>query len=136
MSIITSPTRASSATQNTYLLTWKTDQAIWFNLPEQVWSRKNIYKTGIVQVGSREFSVISHSDNVSICPIAHFLHGKSHITRVSVFPLYFWSFKTGLETQLPPLYVNSPYLQFDLYSKVKNVLLLKIYHMSHQMVKI
>lgn len=31
-----------------------------------------------MQVGSREFSVVSHGDNALICPIAHVLHDKSH----------------------------------------------------------
>ena len=71
-----------------------------------------------------------------LCHIAHVLHGKSHITGAKIFFAVFLKFPNWSWDALSPLYVNSPFLQPDIYSKEKDVPLLKIYHMSHPMLKI
>lgn len=106
--ITVSTARASCATQNTCRLTWKTDHPIWFDLPEQVWSPKNVDKANIVQVGSRELSVIIHSynatcymvssgndKNMSYCTCSSW--NKSYYPCKN-FSLDFWSFQIDLET--------------------------------------
>ena len=107
---------------------------------------KNVGKTGIVQVGSGEFSVISHTDsatryrvsfrndeNMSYCICSSWKKSyypcKHFFAAFMKFPNWSWD-------ALSPLYVNSPYLQLDIYQREKNVLLLKIYHMIHPMLKI
>ena len=62
--ITTNTARPSGVSQNTYRLTWKTDYAIWFS---SAWKglkqQKSREATSIVQIGSGEFSVISHTNN-------------------------------------------------------------------------
>ena len=58
---------------------------------------KNVDKVGIVQAGTRKFSVVRHTANAACCrvsfgddkkcPIAHVLHGKSRITGAIFFSL-------------------------------------------------
>ena len=89
---------------------------------------KNLDKTGIVQVESGEFSVISHTDviryrvsfrndeNMPYCTC--FSWKKSYYPCKHFFAVFLkfpnWSWDT-----LSPLYVNSPFLQLDIYSKEK-----------------
>lgn len=62
--ITTNTARPSGVSQNTYRLSWKTDYAIWFS---SAWKglkqQKSREATSIVQIGSGEFSVISHTNN-------------------------------------------------------------------------
>ena len=90
---------------------------------------KNVDKTVIVQVGSGEFSVISHTDNATRYRVSfgndenmpYFTCSswkKSYYPCKHFFAVFMklpnWSWDA-----LSPLYVNSPYLQFDIYSKEK-----------------
>ena len=85
----------------------------------------NVDKTGTVQVGSPRIYAISHTDNATHyrvsendenMPYAHVLHENSHITRANIFFAVFlnWSWEA-----LSPLYLNSPNLELDIYSKEK-----------------
>ena len=97
-----------------------------FNLPEQVRSRKNVDKTGIVQVRSGEYLVISYNDNairymvsfgneknMPYCTCASWKKACKHIFAV------FLKFQKWSWDALFLLYVNFPFFQLDIYSKEK-----------------
>ena len=90
---------------------------------------KNVDKTGIVQVESGEFSVISHTDNairyrvsfrndenMPYCTCSSWK--KLYYPCKHFFPV-FLKFPNWSWDALSPLYVNSPFLQLDIYSKEK-----------------
>ena len=86
-------------------------------------------KTGIVQIESGEFSVISHTDNairyrVSLgndenMPYCTCSSWKKSYYPCNHFSAVFLKFPNRSWDTLSPLYVNSPFLQLDIYSKKK-----------------
>ena len=102
-------------------------------------------KTGIVQVESEEFSVISHTDNAiryrvecgndENMPHCTCSSWKKSYYLCKHFFAVFLKFPNWSWDALSTLYVNSPFLQLDIQKK-NNVLLLKIYPINHPILKI
>ena len=92
---------------------------------------QDVYKTGITQIGSGEFSVISHIDNamryrISFRNDQNMPYCTCSSLKKSDYPLkhfftVFLKFPNWSRDALSPLYVNSPFLQLDIYSKGKRM---------------